>query len=493
MTILDVKSWGKRNVWRAPSGELAVRPGLRRLTVPTGTRRFVGGHSIQNPWTLEVWHYVADVDVDGRDLTVRIFDENFVEFQALATGVDVIPRGFSVIVVDQEVFVCSPDMPTLYGLVGSGLIIALKVASDNPNTTAINIPRGIGCSVANRAVIADGSTLYISDPTAITGGTIRTFVGQNANARPGVIFGVHEGAGGSLVCVTSAGTYTLDSAAFAVGVVGSNGTEWRLTNHHKAWSYDSSSAVKGRVYALTRRGFTLVDMESTDEALLDDAITPRLYGPRVSSPDWRTARLYASDDGPMVADGNLLCMSDLAEGLRSWWSCAVNATWKVRGTLRDIDGAMMILAEDGVYSVGGNVDGGQLLSTESATQARGVLFGEVKTNPAQNPTLRLVMWRAALGGVGNIAVAARGQQADSGIPDADTRSLIIGTSTWGAASTVFQPTPLARVDGGADFNFNSGDQSLELSADYPETRLGSTIDLTFSDSAAMRTQDRGAP
>jgi hypothetical protein len=192
----------------------------------------------------------------------------------------------------------------------------------------------------------------------------------------------------------------------------------------------------------------------------------------------------------MVADGNLLCMSDLAEGLRSWWSCAVNTTWRVRGTLRDIDGALMILAEDGVYSVGGNVDGGQLLSTEAATQARGVLFGEVKTNPAQNPTLRLVMWRAALGGVGNIAVAARGQQADSGTPDADSRSLVIGTSTWGAASTIFQPTPLARVDGGADFNFNTGDQTLELSADYPETRLGSTIDLTFSDSAAMRTQDR---
>jgi hypothetical protein len=46
------------------------------------------------------------------------------------------------------------------------------------------------------------------------------------------------------------------------------------------------------------------------------------------------------------------------------------------------------------------------------------------------------------------------------------------------------------VDGGADFNFNTGDQTLELAADYPETRLGSTIDLTFSDSAAMRTQDR---
>ena len=490
--IQDLRSFGKRNVWRLPTGELANRPGLRRIATPTAGRRWVGGKSVQNPWTLEVWHYVADVDTNGRDLTVRILDEDFVEFQAIVTGVDVIPRGFSVVVVDQEVFVCSPDMPTLYGLVGSGLIVAVKVASDNPNTTAIAIPRGIACSVANRAIIADGSSLFISDPVAVTGGTIRTFVGQNQNGRPGVIFGVHEGAGGSLVCVTSAGTYLLDSAAFAVGVVGSNGSDWRLVHHHQAYSYDSSCAVRGRVYALTRRGFTLVDVENNDEVLLDDAMVPRLYGPRVQSPDWRTARLMDGDDGPMVANGDLLCMNDLPEGIRSWWSCAVNTTWRVRGTLRDIDGGAMLLAEDGVYLVGGNVDGTQLLSGEAATQAVGVLFGQIPTSPKQNATLRETHWRAALGGAGLVKVAVRGQQAVTGTPVADTRSLIIGTSTWGAGS-VYQPTPMARVNGGADFNFNSGDMSLELAADYPETRLGTVLDLELSDSATMRTQDRGAP
>ena len=490
MTVLDLKAFGKRNVWRLPTGETAVRPGLRRIATPTAGRRWVGGKSVQNPWTLEVWHYVADVDTNGRDLTVRILDEDFVEFQAIATGVDAIPRGFSVVVVDQEVLVCSPDMPTLYGLVGSGLIVAVKVASDNPGTTAIPIPRGIGCSVANRAIIADGASIFVSDPAAVTGGTIRTFVGQNQNGRPGVIFGVHEGAGGSLVCVTSAGTYLLDSAAFAVGVVGSNGSDWRLVHHHQAYSYDSSCAVRGRVYALTRRGFTLVDVENNDEVLLDDAMVPRLYGPRVSSPDWRTSRLMDGDDGPMVAYGDLLCMNDLPEGMRSWWSCAVNTTWKVRGTLRDIDGGAMLLAEDGVYLMGGNVDGTQLLSGEAATQAAGVMFGALPTNPRHNAIIRDVVWRAALGGAGEIRCAVRGQQAVEAVPVADSRSLIIGTSTWGAAGTVFQSAPLARTNGGADFNFSSGDLSLEFGADYPETRLGTVADLEMSDSATLRKQDR---
>lgn len=490
--IVDLRPFGKRNVWRLPTGELAVRPGLRLMAEPEGGRRWVGGKSVQNPWTYEVWHYIADVTDAGEDLVVRIFDDNFVEFQSFKTGVDAVPRGFSVVVVDQEVLVCSPDMPTLWGLVGSGLVFAEKVESTNPGTTAIDIPRGIGVSVGNRAVIADGQTIYISDPTAVTGGTIRTFVGQNQNARPGVIFGLHEGAGGSLVAVTSAGTYLLESSAFAVGIVGSNGSDWRLSHHHQAYSHDSSVAVRGRVYALTRRGYTLVDVENNDEVFLDDLLTPRLYGPRVSSPDWRDARMVAGDEGPMVADGDLLCMSDLSDGLRSWWSCDVNATWVVRGALRTLEGTMMLLAEDGIYFIGGNFDGEQTLISALTGQPSGVLFGQVPTPPQDNTTVREISWRCSLGGVGDLAIAVRGQQELVDTPNADTRGLVIGTASWGDEG-VYQPAPMARGNDSTNLNFNTGDITVEVAASFPTTRLGPVLELTTSGSAKDRRQDRGAP
>jgi hypothetical protein len=491
MPLIDIRSWTKRNIWRRPTGDLCVRPGLRRLSTLSG-RRTVAGHSVANPWTFEVWHYIADTDVDGKDLTVRIYDEDFVEWQAYSTGVDGVPRGFSVAVVDQEVLICSPDMPTLYGLVGSGLVLANKVASDNPNTTALPIPRGIAATICNRAVIAEGSTLYISDPTAITGGTIRTFVGQNVNARPGVIFGVHEGAGGALVAVTSAGVYVLDSAAFAVGVVGSNGADWRLANHHQSYSYDSSCAVRGRIYALTQRGYALVDVENDEEALLDDPLQPRLYGPRISAADWRAARIYAGDDGPLVSYDARVNVANLVDGLKSWWDTDISADFDVCGVLRDQDGTLMLLSADGVYQIGGNFDG---LFTSGATgqPTQGVLAGPIPSPPQINQTLRGATWRAGLGGDGDVSFAVRGQQQVQGTPVADSRGLAVGVNSWGDVGPIYQPTPLARLDESVNFDFNSGDLTMELSATVQNARLGDVLEYNTSESATTRKTDRGAP
>jgi hypothetical protein len=491
MTLLDIRSWTKRNIWRRPTGDLCARPGLRRLSTLSG-RRTVAGHSVANPWTFEVWHYIADTDANGKDLTIRIYDEDFVEWQAYSTGVDGVPRGFSVAVVDQEVLICSPDMPTLYGLVGSGLVLATKVASDNPNTTALPIPRGIAATICNRAVIAEGSTLYISDPTAITGGTIRTFVGQNVNARPGVIFGVHEGAGGALVAVTSAGVYVLDSAAFAVGVVGSNGADWRLANHHQSYSYDSSCAVRGRIYALTQRGYALVDVENDEEALLDDPLQPRFYGPRVSSSDWRAARLYSGDDGPLVGYGGRLNVANLTDGLKSWWDSDVSADFSVCGVLRDQDGGLMLLSADGVYQIGGNYDG-IFTSGASGSTTRAVLAGPVPSPPQINQTLRSATWRVGVGGDGEVTFAVRGQQVVSGTPPADSRGVVSAVNSWGDTGIVYQPTPLSRLDESVNFDFNSGDLTMELTTTVQNARVGEVLEYQISESATARKTDRGAP
>ena len=505
MTTLDLTDWAKRNIWRTSDGQMCVRPGLRRLAAASGGRRFVGGFTVQNPWTLEVWHYVADVSTAGLDLVVRVLDEDFVEWQSIQTGVDVVPRGFSYGVVEGEIMIGSPDMPTLWGFVGGALTLATKVASDNPGTTAINVPRGIVCSVLNRIVIADGAAIFISDPVAVTGGSPRTFVAQNQNQRPGVVFGLHEGAGDSLVAVTSAGVYALDSSAFAVQIVGSNGTPWRLVNRAESYSYDSSCNVKGRVYALTKRGYRLVDTEGGDDVVLDE---PSMVLPdfvRIANPDWRSARMYAGEFGPMVAEdvaagasGPVLHVVDATTGLRSWWSgfqYNTSTNWTARGVLHDPDGADMLIMEDGVYVVEGNCDGRQALTTaaEEDSFPYGLLFARIESDPDDNPTLRRVYWAATddvrLAIRGAYQIGLGGDTTPNMVNDA--RCIIInGTTTWGGTG-VYQETPL--VPASWDCNFNTPDLNMMLSAARPMTRVGPRAVVTLSESAPKRTPVRGIP
>ena len=510
MTTLDLTDWAKRNIWRTSDGQMCVRPGLRRLAAAGGGRRFVGGFTVQNPWTLEVWHYVADVSTAGLDLVVRVLDEDFVEWQSIQTGVDVVPRGFSYGVVEGEIMIGSPDMPTLWGFVGGALTLAVKVASDNPGTTAINVPRGIVCSVLNRIVIADGAAIFVSDPVAVTGGSPRTFVAQNQNQRPGVVFGLHEGAGDSLVAVTSAGVYALDSSAFAVQIVGSNGTPWRLVNRAESYSYDSSCNVKGRVYALTKRGYRLVDTEGGDDVVLDE---PSMVLPdfvRIANPDWRSARMYAGEFGPLVAEdvaagasGPVLHVVDATTGLRSWWSgkkgdstTGSNAPWTPRGVLNDPDGAGMLLMEDGVYAIEGNCDYVQALPYDGEEDfwPIGLLFARVESDPDDNPTVRKVAWSST----NDPRFAVRGvyQKSDGGGNDPtitfDTRCIVIdGATSWGASGVTYQETPLATE--AWDCNFNTPDLTMMFSAVRPMTRLGPRAVVTLSTSSPKRTPVRGIP
>lgn len=497
---VDVTGWAKRNIWRTNAGHLCVRPGLRRLTAPGEGRKWVAGFSVQNPWTLEFWHYIADVTSNNTDLVVRILDDNFVEWQSLQLGVDGVPLGFSYGVVQGEIMIGGIGMPTLWGFVGGPLILAEKVASDNPSTTAINVPQGIVAAVLNRIVIADGLNLFISDPVAVTGGSPRTFVAQNQNQRPGIIFGVHQGAGGQLVCVTAAGVWGLDPSAFAVQIVGSNGTDWRLLNHAEAASYQSSANVKGRIYGLTKRGMALIDVENDDEETLNDPAAPRRYGPRVVSLDWRQSRMYAGEEGPIVTGQDVVSMSDVTTGLRSWWDCGVASTFDVRGVLHDPDGADMLLCSDGVYAIGGNVDGDQLLSSEAATQPRGVLVGALPGDPNANQTVRRFIAAASNAGVGDIRVAVRGSSltglasgAAAEIPrvDAERQSMVIGTNAWGDGISGYQPVPLTRVR--HDANYNTDEITVEVAIDIAETRIGPLVVMDLSASAPNRTPSRGAP
>lgn len=493
MTIHDLSQWSKRNIWRTSSGDFCVRPGLRQVyNTLTAGRHYVGGFTIVNSYTDEVWHYLFDVaDTAPLGLKLHICDDSFNVWQTFSYGIDKDPRAITKAVVEGQILICTPDTPTLFGLIGGPVYLADSVASDS-GSTAIAVPRGIVTPWNNRAVICEGRSMYVTDPVSVTGGDLRSIIGENQNQRPGIIYGVHEGAGGMLVCVTSEGVYGLDSAAAAVGVVGSNGADWRVLNHNQAVSHESSCVVRGRVLGLTRGGWSYIDTETDTEASLSDAYVPRAYGTRIEEDDFRYGRMFGSDVGPIVSlpDRNAAHFVDLAGRVSSWWESVFDPDdFKVRGTLQDVGGDELLICENGIFAVDGDHDGTGAL-TGYVGSASGTFSGAIKTSPRQNALVRHVHVGAAVGvrlnATGNKALCAVRGAAASATPPVDANSVVLGQDI--GAEDRWMTTPLAavRFDFGQGDNGPTRDVALEVGAEGSMTRLADTVDVELSESAPVR-------
>lgn len=497
MNVLPVEcaAMAKRDVWTSSDWRLCVRPGMRQIYTPPSGTHIVAAWSVRNDFADEVLHYVVVSDGVGT-LRFLILDENFATFQDFRLSVDVEPRIVTHVVVEGQILICSPDFPTLWGLVGSGLVVATKVASANTTTTAIDVPRGIACRFCNRAAVANGRVLYFTDPVAPTGGDLRTFVVENTNGRDGVIYGIHEGAGGSLVCVTSQGTHALSTDAAAVQIVGSNGTPWQILSHHSAYAYRATAAYRGRVWALSRRGIVQCDVEEGDEVYLSDPVMPRAFGARAHEDDYRACRMSETDDGPAVVSDNLQLFAryDVERELVSWWTNAdinnSNVRGDVVGTLHDVDGTEIFACTNGAYRVVGDFDGASDLASPY-DPVSGVLAARVETQPAENATVRHIDAAAQCDGQNRIDVALRGKAA-GGVPLVDPNGLIVGTSTWGATAT-WQPTPIVGMQGqfGEDDAQASRDVCIEVRAQGYGARFADSVTVATSDSAPARPQNVG--
>ncbi len=489
----DASTWSKLNLWRHASGELCVRPGLRRIYTPS-SRSIVGGFSLSNAETGELWHYIWDVATSGtKDCRLRILDEDFQVFQIFIYGADVEPRGLSYARVQGQLLLGSPDLPTLWGWEGSGVRYAVKVDSDSGDTV-INVPRGIITSWNNRAVVCNGSSMFVSDPVSVGGGDLRSFIGANQNQRPGAVYGVHEGAGGALVVVTSAGVYGLDSGASAVAVVGSNGSAWRVLSHAEAISYDSSCVVDGRVFALTKDGYMAVDVEDGEETSLTEPYMPRAYGPRVSLDDYRSASLLPGEHGPICAveDQNVAHFHDNRSLISSWWRSSVTPTsFALRGLLKDTDGSDLLLCSNGVFRIDGDFDGEIALSSGVSTQPKGFLFSTTPSSPSANNLVRGIHVGADVGAGGSHFAAVRGRALPSssgatGVSDQD--GITIGTDAWGTSTKRYVTSSLQAVlfKSSEAAARPTDDVAIEVGASLCLTRIQPVVEVDVSESAALR-------
>ncbi len=510
---LDASGWSKRNLWRLPSGELAVRPGFRKLVDIAGSLRIIspGAFTVRDEATGgQVTHYyLAPLDGSSSKLAPRLFmaDENFSTTFSIDINVNRLPRIITHAVVGDQMLITGPDIPSYFALVGGGIVLATSVASDDTTTTALTqFPTGICTSwVGSRAVIGNGRLAFVSDPVTADGGSPRTFVGENVMVLPGIIYGIHETGDGMLVCVTDQGCYGLDASAAAVGLIGEGAADWRLLNHHTVSAYGTSCVVRGRVYALSRRGFMVVDTENDAEVILNEPMMSYAIGAgRYAVEDFRTCRILPGENGPVIAVDALgaVVFTDFTQNppIVSWWKTADFAASppsygqsSLVGIMRDIDNTPLYVGLHGIYRLEGDFDGTQLISSFS-THHTGSLRGRVGNDSTKNARVRQMFTAASIGGGAPKSYAAFNGVMPTGVVPttaADT-GIVIGTDSWGTATKHYAVTPLSNTR----FQFGTAspptnELGFEVGADSGLARLSTSVGIDFGDSAPERPKNLG--
>lgn len=461
-----------RNMLTLPSGELAGRPGLRKVYSPESGRLVCGGFSVRNHRTGDVWHYVVDVDDDDDDEpVVRVYDEDYTLLQSFDTGAGPRPVAVSHAIADGKLLISSPSFAPLFAYVGDGLRWAEKVASVNPGTTAIDIPRGIAVAWADRSVIAAGGILYISDALEP-----RTYVAQNATPGRwgGPVWGVHVTTEGALVAVTSSGVWALpEEAAAGQIVIG----QWVKLTDHQSSSYGSSCAVRGDVWVASQQGLRRVHPPAESDVLLSERHMPRALAEHISRPDYRAGRVFAWERGPLLSLGNALHVTDLATGVASWWTAADIDELEVVGVLEEQDGTDVLLLPDGGYRVEGNFDGDAGLDEESETTPIAVAAMRLASAPGLSPTLRALQVASDTGGQVRFGVHGNTKTKQGAVGGA-----VIGTGEWGTAT---YQAPVLRSKR-TTWAKATDDLSVEVGVDGCLTRIGPEVTATTTGQGRRR-------
>ena len=476
MIRVDASSWAKRNLWALPSGELAVRPGLRTEfdgSASLSGRTIVDGFSVIDPVTGDAWFYITHRANGGSagNVKINVYDDNWTLFQEYDTGSDATPSVVTHAEVLGFIVIASPAFPTVFGLVGGGLIKALKKDSLNSFLTALDVPAGICTAWAgSRVVIARGSSLFISDPVTATGGDPRTFVAENQVTLEAPIYGLHTTAGGALVACTARGVYALSEQAAASGQVPVG--DWQRLSDHETTRFKTTASVNGRLWGLTRKGIRLIDTEGAQEVALDDPHIDVVTIPTIQHNDYRrSTTIMAGPDGPVVSSrrAGAVMMIDEHTGIRSWWTDSDTAPGlNIVGVLQHASGETVLLDDEDALRVTGNTDTGEAVA--AGTEITGFLMGRVPSPVDGSPVIREIT--ASTDG-GTSTVYLRG----AGGEQAVTHEYEVGTATWNATPTTEDPEFRSSRH---RFSERTDDFSLVVGTKPQRTRIGTEIAIKIA-------------
>lgn len=470
---VDVSGWDLQNIIRDGAG-LRTRRGLVSVKTPTAGTVFVAGFTIESAMTSEPWHYLVEQSTTTAQATMRVFTEEFLELFSVALG----PLPLAPVITHGEqtnqVIINSPALAgALYGLVGGGLMTIEKTASENPDTTALNVPTGHVCAFGDRLPIAAGNLIFFNDP----GVDPRSYVSQNIVALPGSIYDIVQGPGGGLYVFTSSGLYVLAGDALGQGqeVTGfiSRVPGLETTRPRNA------VASGGQVAVLQKDGIQVVDGPRIP---ILRSRHRRFWAKVVDVEDLRSSgELFATPRGFLVgfskARGYFLDV-DLESRSFSWVTSTTSAL-NVAGTLRSREGEHLVVLRDRVVAPSGNVD-------FDGAKIRGIASGAVDLSEDVRPVVRRVTLSsdnfsetvgAAVNGVTDTATTAT-----------KSSDAVIGSATWSASARYAgRDARTTRLSLAA----RAQDPHVEVRIDGGNRRVEPSIDVEFAGQAIGRRDKNG--
>lgn len=419
--LVNISQWELHNLQRDGAG-LRTRLNFASVKTPTAGTVYVGAFSLQSPQTGDVWHYLIEQSTTTAAATLRVFTEEFYELFSVPLGVLGDTPVVTWAVTNRQLMVNSPDFSApLFGVLGGGLITALKQASIYEDSTALDIPAGHITTFGDRMPIAQGAVLFFNDP----GIDPRTYVAENVVALPGTIYDILQADDGALWIFTAGGVFTLAADALGQG----------QTVQGFLAKVPGLQTSRPRNAVATRFGVAVLDR---DAVVVGGRRIPiatyqgrRRLSKAIEVEDLRQfGELHATPTGVLIGfrDGRGFFVDvDIAAGAATYvWS--ESSDLNLVGALRDRDGEMLHVLSDRVVWQGvvGTLD-----FDSSAT--KGTAAGRLDLGPVDNPIIRRLSVSAANGGA-DVAAACSGNvdTANTTTTDGD---IVIGTSSWTASGT----------------------------------------------------------
>lgn len=463
MTIIDIRSWEMQNVVRDGT-ELRTRRGLVSTKTPTASNVFVGGFSIESPSTTEVWHYLFEQAQSV--VTLRVFTEEFLELFSFPLGPMQKNPIITYSVTNAQVMINSPSFSVpLYGLLGGGVINAIKVASIIEDFTALDISPGHVCSFGDRPAIAAGAVLSFGDG----GVDPRTFVAENLVAIPGSVFDLFQAGDGALQLFTSDGVYTMPADSIGQGQTVS-GFISKVPGIQT--SKARNAAFSNGVTAVLQRD-SIVTIGG-EKIYVMGAKARRFFSKVIEVSDLRqVGEIFSTPRGFLVGfrgSRGFYIEIDIEKKSVSFVTNSTSAL-NVVGVLKSRDGETLPIFTDRVVMPIGNADfsgGGTSLGVD------GVLSGRIPLPESTAPVVRRVTTSAANAGqAASVYINGANSATTTPTQSADT---VIGTATWSnSIKLAGRSTRTVRHS----FATRTTDPSLEVAIGGGDRRIEGDIDVEF--------------
>lgn len=360
--------------------------------------KIVYAFSIESSITTEVYHYVV-----YNNGVLYCYNEEFQELWRLTISVnssnglpDASSGSFSHAVYQNQ-FVLNSEFLSgpVFGFVGGGVILATKVDSLNPDTTALDLLPGGVAVFGDRFVYSYQNQILISDPEAA-----RTITAANVISFEGKVLDMFQaGPNGNFYVCTTNGIYVLP----ADGLTGQQSYAGFISHirDYEGTQLRNMAYSKGTIFGLVDNG--VWDVNNSENIELVKNRRSRYISKAVGNfIDMRYGRIFSYENGFIISVGNTSLLVDIVNKFSTWITTATsNYTQMVEdsivGVLKTRDGKSIFASPTAIWEFSGNIAINDSLNmytnpncdyNYSGSNVIGIACKQLETPPDASPVIR---------------------------------------------------------------------------------------------------------